>query len=94
MTLTVSAILFPMGKVVITRGASIELDQDDVLRCLVRHSTGNWGELEEFDWTQNDDALEYGGRLFSSYLTRSGISFWIITECDRSATTILLPKEY
>ena len=94
MTLTISASLFPMGKLVITRGASIDLDQDDVLRCLIRHAVGDWGELGEFDWTQNDDAVEHGGRLLSSYRTHSGIAFWIITECDRSVTTILLPEEY
>ena len=94
MTLTNSASLFPMGKLVITRGASAELEQDSVLRCLVRHSAGDWGELEEFDWKQNDDAVEYGGRILSSYRTRCGTRFWIITECDRSVTTILLPEEY
>lgn len=94
MTLTVSASRFPTGNVVITRSALGDLDPDDVLRCLVRHMAGDWGELEEFDWKQNDDAVEYGGRLFSSYLTRCGTTFWIIKECDRSVTTILLPEDY
>ncbi len=94
MDLTVSASRFPTGSVFITRGAFKDLDPDDVLRCLIRHMAGDWGELGEFDWTQNDDAVEYGGRLFSSYRTRSGSTFWIITECDRSVTTILLPEDY
>ena len=94
MTSTVSASMFPIGNVVITRGALRDLDPDDVLRCLVRHMAGDWGELGKFDWTQNDDAVEYGGRLFSSYRTRSGSTFWIITECNRSVTTILLPEDY
>ncbi len=94
MTLTVSASRFPIGKVFITRGALTDLDPDDVLRCLVRHMASDWGELDEYDWKQNDDAVEYGGRLFSSYVARCGAKFWIITECDRSMTTILLPEDY
>ena len=50
--------------------------------------------LKRFDWEQNDLALDHGGRLLSSYSTRSGTVFWIITEHDRSVTTILLPAEY
>ena len=78
----------------ITRGALAELAEQDVRRALVRHIAGDWGQLDEQDWKANDDALEHGGRLLSRYLTPSGTPFWIITEHDRSVTTILLPDEY
>ena len=61
---------------------------------LVRHMNGDWGELDEFDREQNERAVGHGGRLMSRYSTRSGTVFWIITEHDRSYTTILLPMEY
>ena len=85
---------FPPGMIVITRGALAELQQQDVLRGLVRHISGDWGELDEQDRKANDAALEHGGRLLSRYLTPGGTTFWIITEHDRSVTTILLPDEY
>ena len=94
MTTTNLASQFPIGNVVITRGASAEISQDDVLRGLVCHMLGDWGELDEFDWKQNDVALKHGFRLLSNYLTRDGKRFWIITEHDRSVTTVLLPGEY
>ena len=65
-----------------------------MLWALSRHASGDWGEVCEEDWQSNDEALELGTRLLSSYISRSGEKFWIITEHDRSATTILLPLEY
>jgi len=85
---------FNVGQVVVTQGASKELSQDAVLKGLIRHMSGDWGELDEYDWKQNDAALEYGSRLFSQYASNDGSKFWIITEHDRSTTTILLPSEY
>ena len=85
---------FPTGQIVITRGALDELAEQDVRRGLARHISGDWGELDEEDWKANDAALEHGGRLLSRYITPSGTTFWIITEHDRSVTTILLPDEY
>jgi hypothetical protein len=94
MTITTSVSRFPIGQLVITPGAWGELTQDDVIRGLVRHMGGDWGELDEFDWKQNECAVENGGRLLSRYVARSGEVFWIITEHDRSVTTILMPIEY
>lgn len=94
MTTATSASRFPIGELVITPGAWDELTQDDVLRGLVRHMGGDWGELGEFDWNQNELALDVGARLLSRYSARNGTVFWIITEHDRSVTTILLPNEY
>lgn len=59
-----------------------------------RHFRGDWGDVVDEDWRANDQALQNGGRLLSAYHTLSGTKFWIITEADRSATTILLPEEY
>ena len=56
--------------------------------------SGDWGNLDEHDWKMNDDGLEFGGRLLSEYFAQDGTKFWIVTECDRSVTTVLLPKEY
>jgi hypothetical protein len=70
------------------------LSADDVVQSLARHLTGDWGDLDEHDWRMNDDALESGGRILSQYFTQDCTKFWIITECDRSATTVLLPDEY
>jgi hypothetical protein len=60
---------------------------------LARHATGDWGELCAFDRHQNEIALRDGLRVFSSYEISAG-RVWIITEADRSITTILLPEEY
>jgi hypothetical protein len=60
---------------------------------LARHATGDWGELCAFDRRQNEAALREGYRVFSSYDVQAG-TVWIITEADRSITTILLPQEY
>lgn len=65
-----------------------------VLPLVLRHSTGDWGDVEREDWAANDDALVNGGRLFSAYQLTATARVWIITEADRSATTVLLPDEY
>ena len=64
-----------------------------MLAAFIRHIQGDWGELDQFDWQVNDDALEYGGRLVSQYCDVHGTRFLIITERDRSITKILLPGE-
>ena len=86
---------FPLGKVVATPGALnlLLVAEEDPLRFLARHASGDWGELCEFDHRQNQIALREGLRVFSSYDTSAG-RVWIITEADRSVTTILLPEEY
>ena len=61
---------------------------------MVATDTGDWGLLEDEDWALNDEALREGGRLFSAYGTSKGQRLWVITEADRSVTTILLPQEY
>ena len=84
----------PLGQVVITQGALNDLPAEEVQESLLRHAEGDWGDVCKEDWELNDEALENEARLMSSYRTKKGIRFWIITEWDRSVTTILLPLEY
>jgi hypothetical protein len=85
---------FQIGCLLATPGAMRAVVPRDIARALVRHLDGDWGILDEHDWKVNDEALRSGGRIFSAYLAQNGTKFWIITECDRSATTVLLPEEY
>jgi hypothetical protein len=94
MTMTLVPARFLLGDIVITRGALEKLSQDDVLRGLIRHMSGDWGQLDEHDRQQNEAALAEGCRLLSRYTAAGDVVFWIITEHDRSVTTILLPEEY
>ena len=87
---------FALGEIVSTRGALAALQKagQSPLPFLLRHATGDWGEVGKDDWQANDEALETGERLLSSYRTSLGVSIWIITEHDRSVSTLLLPDEY
>ena len=88
--------LFPLGRLTITAHAQHILPTEEVMNALQRHHCGDWGDLCEEDRQANEDALKYGDRLFSVYCTElpKRIKFYIITEWDRSATTILLPEDY
>lgn len=87
-------IKFPLGNIVTTNGAYAETTPLDCFYILLRHVQGDWGDLEDCDKKANDQALEHGGRLLSTYYTRLGVKIWVITEADRSYTTLLLPEEY
>ena len=85
----------PLGRVVATPGALKLLKEGKrhPFDYLARHAAGDWGDLCAFDHRQNQIALRYGYRVLSSYpVGRECV--WIITEADRSVTTILLPEEY
>ena len=85
---------FNLGQIVATRGIHDLLDRSAISILLARHVSGDWGNLCEEDKALNDAALLSGqDRIFSSYNTPLG-KIWIITEHDRSLTTILLPSEY
>ena len=84
---------FPLGETVITTNARDMLDPMDVEQGLSRHARGDWGELCEQDTQLNADALTHGGRLMSVF-GQGDSRFWIITECDRSVTTVLMPQDY
>ena len=88
------SVRFVLGRTVITRGALDSFDGEDVHAGIARHASGDWGDLCPEDKQANDDALRVGARLLSAYHTNGGRKFWIITEADRSATTVLLPEEY
>ena len=85
----------PLGRVVATPAALETIFEagGDPLCYLARHATGDWGDLCEFDRRENERSLRYGRRVLSSYAVGEG-RVWIITEADRSVTTILLPEEY
>ncbi|MHB8660951.1 MAG: hypothetical protein ACYC75_03410 [Minisyncoccota bacterium] len=85
---------FPFGTLVITSNASGKLDKRDVIAALDRHGRCDWGDLPPEDRKENKRSLQFGGRLFSRYCGRNGVRFWVITEADRSATTVLLPEDY
>jgi hypothetical protein len=85
----------PLGRIVATPGAlNLLMDAgESPFDYIARHAAGDWGELCAFDRRQNQIALRYGYRVLSSYDVPAG-RVWIITEADRSVTTILLPEEY
>lgn len=85
---------FELGRLLITPSAQEELDQGSVLDAIHRHAAGDWGDLDDEDCQENDLSLRGGFRLLSAYEDRRGVKFWIITEADRSATTVLLPADY
>ena len=85
--------LFLPGRLVITPGALAALSAEVVKTALRRHLAGDWGDMDEHDAKENELSLREGFRLLSAYHD-GGTKFWIITEADRSATTILLPQEY
>ena len=89
-----SAAKFKTGRIVTTANALNHLTYDDILAGLLRHITGDWGDLDADDRQENDMALERGTRLLSAYQASNGTRFWIITEADKSSTTVLLPEDY
>ncbi len=90
------AALFPLGRLVATPGA-IELLRsagEDLLPALLeRHRSGDWGDVPSEDARENEFSVRHGFRIISSYRV-AGERLWVITERDRSATTLLLPSEY
>ncbi len=95
-TAQTSVTRFALGQTFITPGAeeALMIAGQTELEFLRQHMSGNWGDLSEEDIQENEFALEKGFRLLSAYRTAKGQKLWIITEADRSATTILLPSEY
>jgi hypothetical protein len=87
---------FPLGQLAITPGtlAALAVNQQTSSIFLRRHWRGDWGELDAEDVQENEHSLANGFRLLSVYTLKDGTRIWIITEADRSATTIVLPSEY
>ena len=87
-------IRIPLGRPLATPGVLEVTTPADRSIAFIRHARGEWGDVVGADWRANDLALQSGERLLSVYHTLNDTKFWIITEADRSATTILLPSEY
>jgi hypothetical protein len=87
---------FPLGRIVATTGAlaALQAAGQQPHEFLVRHVQGDWGNVPDEDRQENELSLREGFRILSAYHTRLGEQLWIISEADRSATTILLPSEY
>ena len=86
--------LVPLGRTVATPAALGTVAQPDIVAALRRHAAGDWGDVTPDDRAANDDALTSGERLLSVYQSATGTTFWVLTEADRSATTVLLPDDY
>ncbi len=90
--------MIELGRLVTTNGVAAWYDNDihkyrSILTCVDRHKSGDWGEVDQEDWQTNDYSVKNGLRILSSY-TINDEKIWIITEADRSVTTVLFPSEY
>ena len=85
---------FPLECTVTTPAALAGVPSAEMLTALLRHHHGDWGDVCEHDRLENEAALREGFRLHSVFQTKAGVNFWIITESDRSVTTVLLPEDY
>lgn len=93
---TKNSMLFSPGQIVATPGALEAMQELNVLpmQLLQKHLSGDWGSVDDEDAKSNDEAVKNGERILSSYRIGEHTRIWIITEWDRSATTLLLPSEY
>ena len=93
---------FQLGRVVATPGAmeALRASGQTAEHFLALHASGSWGDLDAEDRKTNEAAIAHEGdldrqqRVLSAYVTRDQVRIWVITEWDRSVTTILLPEEY
>ena len=93
---TESGSLFPLGQVVATPGAleALEHAAINAAALIQRHQSGDWVNMPPGDAEENMRSVENGWRILSSYALSENQNLWIITEADRSVTTLLLPEEY
>lgn len=97
-TYVCTAVPFELGKTVMTQGVTVLIENNigskgSLSIALIRHKNGDWGNVDVEDKITNDEATKTGQRVLSSY-TLCDEKIWIITEADRSVTTVLLPSEY
>lgn len=85
---------FSLGEVCVTPKVAVRIPLEEVGAALARHERGDWGDLEEIDRAQNERHLQLGGVLLSGFRTRNGLKYWILTEWDRTVTTVLFTEEY
>lgn len=93
---TPAPVRFQLGRTLITPGALDAREEagETGREYLRRHASGDWGIVDDDDKKENELSVREGFRILSAYLTGKGVKIWVITEADRSATTILLPSEY
>jgi hypothetical protein len=91
---TVPSAKFHLGRIVATPHALETIPSEDILAGIARHQAGDWGDVPPEDAAANDRALVDGTRILSAYRSAKGITFWTITEADRSSTCVLLPEDY
>jgi predicted transcriptional regulator with HTH domain len=89
-----SAATFQIGRLLATPGVLEKVPHEEMLIALSRHVHADWGDVDAEDKKENDVSLNEELRLVSVYHTQTGVKFYIITEADRSVTTVLLPKEF
>lgn len=91
---------FPLGRVLMTSNLQLRCEEAGldprvvITQVLLRHHSGDWGNLDDEDIDANERALLDGNRLLSAYEEEFGFKVWIVTEWDRSYTTVLLPEDY
>jgi hypothetical protein len=87
---------FVLGQLVATPGALHALEEagQSPMEFLARHQMGDWGDLGDEDKKENEFSVSRQLRILSAYNLTTGVKIWVITEADRSVTTILLPEEY
>lgn len=90
------AVKFPLGNLYLTPGAQAAIEEADqtFFTFVNRHQAGDWGDVPPEDAKENEFSVENDLRILSSYRTNRNEKLWVITEADRSATTVLLPSEY
>ncbi len=86
--------MFELGRVIATRNVLADVSEKEIGKALFKHLNGDYGVVSDADKQANIDALETGDRILSAYFSSKGVKFWIITEGNRSYTTVLLPDEY
>jgi len=89
-----TSLRLPLGQIVATPNALAHITKADIMTALLRHVVGDWGDVCAEDKKVNDQAVVDGMRVLSVYRAANGTKLWIITEADRSVTTILLPDDY
>jgi hypothetical protein len=82
------------GKLRFTGMVLKKIGDHALAEAIARHTLGDWGDVSDIDWEKNDRAVKDGGRVLSIYRTENGTAFGVITEADRSYTTVLLPDQF
>lgn len=85
---------FPFGTIVETSGVLNQIPTEERLDAVGRHARGDWGDADGVDWSENDSAARHGGRVFSEFRSKAGVTFFVVTAPDRKTTTVLLADEY